>query len=75
MEYLKLHPDKTLKEIGQGFEASDASVFYKLRLHGITDKNLFIQGAGSRKAERIHEIPQQKANKRSFFVDESGINY
>jgi hypothetical protein len=30
-EYMKFHPDKILKEIGQAFGANDASVLYRIR--------------------------------------------
>jgi predicted aconitase len=60
-EYIKNNPDKTLKEIGAAFGASDASVLYKIRQLGIIyKKNHIIQGAGRRKAESIYEIHQSR---------------
>jgi hypothetical protein len=41
-EYIKNNPDKTLKEIGAGFGASDASVFYRIRQLRITYQKIIL---------------------------------
>jgi transposase len=48
-EYVKLHLDKTLKEIGQAFGASDVSVFYRIRQLRITYKKSYYTRSGTKK--------------------------
>jgi transposase len=48
--YIKNNPDKTLKEIGAAFGASDASVLYRIRQLGITYKKSYYTRSVTKKS-------------------------
>jgi hypothetical protein len=75
-EYIKNNPDKTLKEIGAAFGASDASIRSRIRQLRITYKKIILyKERDEEKRRAFTKFINQKQVKDLVFVDECGINH